>query len=336
MVQKESPACMNPAQAPLHDMSTPAVRPLGDGALLVDKPAGVSSYGVLLRLQASFKKNLGLKIKFGHGGTLDPFASGLLIVFFGQGLKLSRYFLEGEKSYEAVMSFGSETASGDPTTPPLQITTHIPLHAGDLAAGARTFCTAPYAQIPSMYSAKKMGGLPLYSLARAGVEVEREARVCTVSRFDIHDYAPPLCRFSVDCSSGTYVRTLAADFARRLGSLAHLQSLRRTACCAFGIRQSTSLNILCSEKNLAELQNSPSTIAFDHMLPHINAFAIDKRQQQSLLHGHRSEIAALMNALPDAPNGLLKLTLNDNISAIARKNPNAGWQLDRVFHWDAS
>jgi tRNA pseudouridine55 synthase len=213
------------------------------GFLLVDKPAGITSQDVITRLQHALVKRSGGRLKkrdlpsMGHGGTLDPFATGLLIVAVGDGVKLTRYLLGSDKSYSAEIAFGTRTASGDLTNEITARTDVLPADRSVLAQAVASFLGKPYFQIPPMYSAKKIEGTPLYEFARKGIDVERAAVVRGIRDFVIEsaaEGAPPargiaLARVRATVSAGTFIRTLAEDLALRVGSLAHLTSLRRLA-----------------------------------------------------------------------------------------------------------
>src|SRR4051812_5939989 len=205
------------------------------GALLVDKHAGVTSFGVIEMLQKELCNHWGVRRKelpkIGHGGTLDPFATGMLVICVGRAVKLARYFLGSDKGYEGIIRFGETTVPGDPTAPISATTLNLP--ASDALPALRDLAgkltAQPYLQTPPMHSAKKKDGRPLYELARQGIEVERDPKLCHLRAFEISSYEPSRAAFSLSCSTGTYVRTLAQDYGKMLGSLALLESLRRVA-----------------------------------------------------------------------------------------------------------
>lgn len=221
---------MNGLQANALQGSAPAgielQRPGLSGALLVDKPVGLTSFDVVRRL----KPRLPRGTKIGHGGTLDPFATGLLVLLVGRSTRLASNFLGSDKAYEGVFRFGVRTQTADSTGAVVEENAARPESLMALQKAAQAFAQKPYEQIPPMFSAKKHQGKPLYKLARKGVEVERVAKVCKLWDFEILEFDGTDARFKIKCSSGTYVRTLAEDFARSLGCIATLQSLRRTAC----------------------------------------------------------------------------------------------------------
>lgn len=222
------------------------------GFLQIDKPEGITSQDVITRMQTALTLAFGVKKrdlpKMGHGGTLDPFATGLLIVAVGDGVKLTRYLLGSDKAYDAEIAFGARTASGDRTNEVVERTPHLPRDREALSNVAAKFREEPYLQIPPMYSAKKIDGTRLYELARQGLEVERVAIACRVLEFRVLDATPSAAgdgitkaSFSARVSSGTFIRTLAEDWAKRMESLGHLTALRRTAAGRFPLAEATPL-----------------------------------------------------------------------------------------------
>ena len=194
------------------------------GVLLIDKPVGPSSAQVVQRI----KNLLGAK-KVGHLGTLDPFASGLLLIGVNEGTKIADIFLGGSKSYHGVMALGVETDSQDGTGKVIRTSAVGPIGEAELARLECAF-TGELKQVPPMFSALKKDGVRLYRLARQGKEVPREPRSIRIDALVLRPLNATEIEFEVTCSRGTYVRTLAADMGQELGCGAHLKSLRRTAC----------------------------------------------------------------------------------------------------------
>jgi tRNA pseudouridine55 synthase len=193
------------------------------GILLLDKPEGMSSNHALQRVKRLFQAE-----KAGHAGTLDPMATGILPVLFGEASKFAQAGLDAQKSYEAVMKLGVATTTGDATGEVL-VTQAIPqLTAEQLLSVQKKFHGAQK-QIPPMYSALKKDGVPLYRLARQGEVVERAVRDLTIYALSLTQIDPQHLLLRVTCSKGTYIRTLAEDLACALNTVAHLVSLRRTA-----------------------------------------------------------------------------------------------------------
>jgi tRNA pseudouridine55 synthase len=207
-----------------------------DGILLVDKPEGMSSAGVVREV----KRRLAAA-KVGHLGTLDPFATGLLPLCLGEGSKVVPFLNQETKAYAGTIQLGIATDTLDRTGEERE---RRPVAAFDEAALARAAAklSGEIEQVPPMYSALKRGGVPLYELARRGVEVEREPRRVTIERLVLRASGVDRIDFEVDCSKGTYVRVLAADLARELDTVGHLARLRRTRFGAFTIDRSAALD----------------------------------------------------------------------------------------------
>src|SRR5664279_1618817 len=193
-----------------------------DGAILVDKPAGPTSHDVVDAIRRKF----GIK-KVGHCGTLDPNATGLLIIVLGRGTKLSERLMGDDKVYEGTIKFGEETDSYD-SDGELTASLPVPLLTLDQLNEEAAKFIGDQMQIPPMVSAIKKNGVPLYKLARKGIEVERKPRFVRVYDYEIPKIALPDIDFRVVCSKGFYVRTYAHDIGQKLGCGAHLTSLRRT------------------------------------------------------------------------------------------------------------
>ena len=216
-----------------------------DGVLLLDKPRGPSSNDALQRARRAFQA-----AKAGHGGTLDPLATGLLPVAFGEATKFLHDLLDADKTYEATMRLGVVTDSGDAEG---AIVAEHAVDCDDVAIAAACAAFAgDIAQVPPMHSALKRDGRPLYEYARAGVVLEREARPVTVHAIvvldiDRADPARPLVVFSARVSKGTYIRTLARDIGERLGCGAHLVALRRTAVGRLSVADAVALDVLEAE-----------------------------------------------------------------------------------------
>lgn len=206
-----------------------------DGLLLVDKPAGPTSHDVVDEIRRCFRLE-----KVGHGGTLDPMATGLLVILLGRGTKLSNQVMGSDKTYEGICHLGittdTEDADGQVTSEKgcegitrERVEEEMRKRKGDLM------------QTPPMVSAVKRDGVPLYKLARKGKTVEREPRLIHVYDFALLEYDPPCARFRLRCTKGTYVRTLCADIGRDLGCGAYLSQLRRTASGSLDVADATPL-----------------------------------------------------------------------------------------------
>lgn len=197
-----------------------------DGFLLIDKPAGMTSFGVVARVRRRLTLAAGKKIKVGHTGTLDPFATGLMILVAGSYCKRAGEFSKLAKCYVATMRLGQISTTGDPEGELAMVNDRQPSVA-DIKKVLTQF-VGDIRQIPPAYSAIKINGERAYKLARKGHEVAMPARTITVKRIVLLDYAYPRVTIECEVSSGTYIRTLAADIGRQLGIGAYCMELRRT------------------------------------------------------------------------------------------------------------
>ena len=200
-----------------------------DGVLLVDKAAGMTSHDVF----ALVRRRLEIK-KVGHCGTLDPIATGLLLLTIGRGTKIQDLLMSEDKDYSGTLTLGSSTSTQDRQGQVIE-TRPVPELSEDQIRAAFEKFRGDFYQMPPMVSAKKQGGIPLYKLARQGKVVEREPRLVHVYRYSIDKIALPDIDFSVLCSKGFYVRTYAHDIGEMLGCGAHLKSLRRTRSGRFDV-----------------------------------------------------------------------------------------------------
>jgi len=207
-----------------------------DGAILIDKPAGPTSHDVV----DAIRRRFGIK-KVGHCGTLDPNATGLLIIVVGRGTKLSEKLMGDDKVYEGTIKFGETTNSYDADGEILETRPVPPLTLDQLNEAAVTFM-GDQMQTPPMVSAIKINGVPLYKLARKGIEVEREPRLVHIYNFRFTNYEPPLGQFRVACTKGTYVRSIAHELGQKLGCGAHLAALRRSVSGKFDVADATKLD----------------------------------------------------------------------------------------------
>lgn len=206
-----------------------------EGILLIDKPSGLTSHDVVDRVRRKLKMK-----RIGHAGTLDPMATGLLIILVGKATKLSQYLMSLDKVYEGTVTLGVSTNTYD-AEGEVMTTQPVPdLSLSDIQATLSSFVGDQY-QTPPMFSAIKIDGQPLYKMARKGKEVEREPRFIRISRFEASRFETPEFDFSLDCTKGTYVRSLANDIGEKLGCGAHLSALRRTASDRFHIENAIEL-----------------------------------------------------------------------------------------------
>lgn len=218
-----------------------------EGVLLVDKPRDHTSHDVVARLRGILKTR-----RIGHAGTLDPMATGLLVILVGKATRISQYLVSLDKEYEGTVELGKVTDSQDAEGEVMETRPVPPLTEDEVKAAIKTFLGDQY-QIPPMYSAIKIGGVPLYKSARKGVEVEREPRFIRVMNWDLTRFALPHLDFRLRCTKGTYVRTLAHDLGQKLGCGGHLSALRRTATDKFHVSQSLTLEQI-QALSLAEIE----------------------------------------------------------------------------------
>ncbi len=209
-----------------------------EGVLLVDKPAAHTSHDVVARLRGILRMK-----RIGHAGTLDPMATGLLIILVGKATRVSQYLIGLDKEYEGAVELGRTTDSQDADGEVVTTRPVPPLGEAELKAALQGFIGDQY-QLPPMYSAIKIGGVPLYKSARRGEEVEREPRFIRVVSWELLGLALPRFDFRMRVSKGTYVRTLAHDLGERLGCGAHLATLRRTAIGSFRVADALTLDQL--------------------------------------------------------------------------------------------
>lgn len=202
-----------------------------DGALLIDKPAGPTSHDIVDEIRDGFRIK-----KVGHCGTLDPNATGLLIMLLGRGTKLSEKLMADDKVYSGWIKFGETTNSYDTDGDVLETKPVPPLNLDLLNEAAESFI-GDIMQQPPMVSAVKIGGVPLYKLARKGVEVERKSRLIHIYNFRFTQYEEPYAFFRVACTKGTYVRTLAHELGQKFGCGAHLATLRRVSSGKFDVAE---------------------------------------------------------------------------------------------------
>ena len=218
-----------------------------DGVLLVDKAAGMTSHDVV----ALVRRRLQIK-KVGHCGTLDPIATGLLLLTLGRGTKIQDLLMSEDKEYVGTMKLGITTSTQDRAGEVVEERPVPQLTDAEVRGAFEKFCGDFY-QMPPMVSAIKQGGIPLYKLARQGKVVEREPRLVHVYRYNIDRIALPEIHFSVVCSKGFYVRTYAHDIGEALGCGAHLQSLRRTKSGRFVVNGAITIDELKTAGPLAIL-----------------------------------------------------------------------------------
>lgn len=248
-------------------MSADRDAPQFHGFLVVDKPAGWTSHDVVARL----RRMLGQR-RIGHAGTLDPAATGVLPIAVGAATRVVEYLAAATKAYVAEVTFGVETDSYDADGVVVALSDVSALSLADVTAALNRF-RGTFAQLPPMHSARKVGGRRLYELARRGEEIEREARDVTIGTLTLLDWSPPAATLFVDCSKGTYIRTLAHDLGRELGLGAHLSDLVRVRSGPFALCNAWTLDELAK----ADLADVWPDVAFhpDRVLEEWPALILD-------------------------------------------------------------
>ncbi|MBI3803182.1 MAG: tRNA pseudouridine(55) synthase TruB [Nitrospirae bacterium] len=248
-----------------------------DGVLNIDKPAGWTSHDVVAKLRGVLRIK-----KVGHAGTLDPDATGVLLVCFGKGTKVVPFLMEGEKEYEAVLRLGEETDTEDATGTVLRRCEVSAEVLGQVRETLESF-VGTYEQIPPMYSAIKVKGVPLYRSARAGKSVERTARPVTIREIRFQKSEGRDISFSVVCSKGTYIRTLCVDIGAKLGVGGHLLRLRRTRSGSFRIGEAVELNRFAAL--YAEGTWAKSAYTLNDVLAAFPAISVREHYREKILHG---------------------------------------------------
>jgi len=293
------------------------------GLLLIDKPEGPSSTQVVHRVKVLLRAK-----KVGHLGTLDPFASGLLLLGINEGTKVADIFLSAPKSYRGVMVLGVETDSQDATGTILQVRPPPAVGKIELRDLERQF-SGDMLQVPPMFSALKKQGVPLYRLARQGKEVPREPRSIRVEKLRLHKLGNDEIEMELTCSRGTYVRTLAADMGKSLGCGAHLKSLRRIACGHLTVDQAITLD----ELERGDPRMTIPLLSLERALDHLPAFTWENKLLSRLRLGQQEILRQLgepvggekLARLLD-PRGRL-VALVEWIADV----PQSRWRLVRIF-----
>lgn len=209
-----------------------------EGVLLVDKPRGPTSHDVVGRIRRLYGTR-----RVGHAGTLDPMATGLLIILVGKATKASAYLMSQDKAYEADLTLGIVTDSQDADGEVRETNTVPDLDETTIRAAMAKMLGDQY-QTPPMHSARKVNGVPLYKLAHRGIEIEREPRFIRVESMELVRWSRPILTFRTRCTKGTYVRTLGHDLGKSLGPGGHLTALRRTASGTHDVAQAVTLDAL--------------------------------------------------------------------------------------------
>jgi tRNA pseudouridine55 synthase len=268
-----------------------------DGVLVVDKPAGPTSHDVVDRA----RRALGTR-RIGHTGTLDPFATGVLVLCVGRATRLARFLAAGEKAYRARVRLGFATSTDDSTGEPLAPARRVEVTAAELAR-ALAGLVGSFDQVPPAFSARQVGGRRMYELARRGDAVVRAATPVTVHALELVSREGDTIELDVRCSAGTYVRALARDLGERLGTCGHLSALRRTRSGGFDLSQAVPADRLEEEK--ARL------IPLSRLLPELPAVTVGAEGRQRIAHGRELAPEHVVAAFPSAGVGRVRIVGED-------------------------
>ena len=270
-----------------------------DGVLLLDKPIGLTSNDALQKARRLFSAAKG-----GHTGTLDPMATGLLPLCFGEATKFSADLLNADKTYEALVKLGVTTDSGDAEGKIIQTLT-VNVEKDEIFRVLQQF-TGDILQTPPMHSALKRDGRPLYELARQGIVVEREARAVTIHAIDFIDFSGDTLGIRVSCSKGTYIRVLAAEIGNALGCGAHLMGLRRTVVADLTLANTVTLAEL---EALDENQRLERLQPVDALLLSLPILAVEGEAAERFRHGNPID-------LPDGYSGKIRVYADERLIGV--------------------
>ncbi len=295
------------------------------GILNIAKPAGMTSHDVVDRV-----RRLSGQRRVGHAGTLDPAATGVLVVCLGQATRVAEYLMASDKVYQAEICLGVSTDTHD-AEGEVTATTEVKVREeeGWRLRQALAGFVGSIQQVPPMYSALKRGGVPLYKLARQGIDVERAPRPVTIHSIELLDWHPPLLTIRVKCSPGTYIRALARDLGQELGCGAHLQSLTRLASGHFTLEKAVSLDALAEAFAQGNWQKLLHPL--DEALLDFEPMVVDAQAEVRIRHGQQVEASPLADGEGE---GDLRRTYSETgeLIAILRHDPQTGlWQPKKVF-----
>ncbi len=303
------------------------------GILIIDKPAGMTSAKVVSRV-----KKITRAEKIGHTGTLDPFATGVLICCLNRATRLAGFFLHGDKTYEGVLFLGKETDTQDATGKTVSTSGNILFSEQDIMAAFAGF-KGTFKQQPPVYSALKHQGTPLYKLARNGNPVQKPPRQVHISELSVLHIDLPEVRFRVSCSAGTYIRTLCSDIGRILGCGGHLKTLRRLQSCGFEISRAITLETL--EKLAITGKLSDNLITMNEALKDMPAYISDDVLTEKICHGQPIsekdlENKPFMENLTDSSRGYIKIIDQDQnlLAVVNHKKSEKPYKYCCVFPYE--
>lgn len=271
-------------------MTQPKTKSIVSGVLLIDKPQGMTSQQVVSKVKYLLKSDVHDSKKAGHTGTLDPMATGLLPICLGEATKFSHYQLDAVKSYKAIIKLGEQTDTGD-AEGEIIATSPVPHVTQTMLQSTTEQFLGEIMQVPPMYSALKKDGKKLYELAREGIEVERTARPLTIYQLSLTPLSDQQLQLTVTCSKGTYVRVLAEDIAKALGTLGHLTALRRIQTGDFEIANAITLADFAALDVAARFDKLLAVDACVHSLP---SLVLDDNQSKRIRQGQRLNVKTTM------------------------------------------
>jgi tRNA pseudouridine55 synthase len=274
--------------------ATTSPQPEISGVLVIDKPAGVTSHDVVARVRKILHQR-----QVGHFGTLDPFATGVLPVSVGKATRFAQFYLKSRKAYEGTIRFGFSTDTYDATGQPSSEAVPAALEASGLEGYFRQF-TGRLLQTPPPYSAKRVGGVRAYQLARQHKPVNLTPVEVEIYALELLSFEGERVQFAVECSGGTYVRSLAHDLGQKLGCGGHLAGLRRTAVAEFKENRAVTLEHLQEAAQQGNLESC--LVRMEALLPDCPELVVRGREETSVRHGHAFELAqALRPGRGEAP-----------------------------------
>lgn len=296
-----------------------------DGILNIDKPWGKTSFSIV-----SLVKRLSGEKRVGHGGTLDPAATGVLTVGLGQGTRVIQFLLEAPKAYRAEIELGVATDSHDATGTVISRGDPSGVSREKLLAALDSF-RGLIEQIPPMYSAVKHGGRPLYELARAGIKVKRKSRKRWIYRLELIGWQPPVATVEVECGKGTYIRSLADDLGKLLGCGGSLKSLVRLKCGPFAIEDAITLPQL--EAGFRHGYWLRFLYPIDIVLAQWEAVVVDDAAEEAIKNGRPPALEGANLPAPVAGNRCRVYTRDGAFLAVLGFDGEKGqWQPEKVFH----
>ncbi len=294
-----------------------------DGIVNIDKPLGWTSFSVVARIRKLFGER-----RVGHAGTLDPLATGVLPILIGKATRLTEYLHEQRKCYVAYIRFGFTSTSGDADGEIVETGDASGLDA-DRVSLALTSFKGDILQIPPMHSALKYKGRPLYELAREGITVDRPSRTVTIHAIELQSWENPLASIRVECSRGTYIRTLAHDLGAVLGCGAYLSGLRRVSYGPFDLGGSVNMDRLEEAALSGELEQFVHPL--DEGVLHLPSLTLSDELNESFRHG-KPLSSTLVGVSGGDGNRCRAYGLDGNFLGVLRFNTEKDeWQPEKVF-----